>query len=93
MRDLIEQNNDAKAANDQEVRTEQTEQPNPINDDSLQKSQTKEPDQPGAENETQGKSQEANPPSSQSDDTYFEVETLLKMKYIRQETLFSTLEE
>ena len=83
MRDLMEQNNGAEAANDQEVRTEQTEQPNPINDDSLQKSQTKEPDQPGADNETQGKSQEANPPSSQSDDTYFEVETLLKMKYIR----------
>ena len=41
MRDLMEQNNDAEAANDQEENTEETEQPNPINDDSLQKTKQK----------------------------------------------------
>ena len=77
MRDLPDQSYEAEAANDHEVSIDQSKHQNHGGENNLTMNQTH------ADSTTQSKSQEANPSSSQSDDTYYEVETLLKMKFMK----------
>ena len=83
MRDLPDPEDAVKETVDPDVSIDQNPKPNHVNENNLMGNQTKEPDQSDAGTSSQGMSQEANPPSSQSDDTYYEVETLCKMEYIR----------
>ena len=81
MRDLPDVNEEEET-DEQEVSIPQNEHPTTAGSDNTTENQAKEQNPPDADNTAQGKTK-ANPPSSQSDDTYYEVESLLKMKYIR----------
>ena len=81
MRDLPDVNEEEET-DEQEVSIPQNEHPTTAGSDNTTENQAKEQNQPDADNTAQGKTK-ANPPSSQSDDTYYEVESLLKIKYIR----------
>ena len=77
MRDLPDLSNEAEATNDHEVSIDQNKHQNHGGENNLTMNQTH------ADSTMQSKYQEANPSSSQSDDTYYEVETLLKMKFMK----------
>ena len=62
---------------DHEVSIDQSKHQNHGGENNLTMNQTH------ADSTTQSTSQEANPSSSQSDDTYYEVENLLKMKFMK----------
>ena len=77
MIDLPDLNNEAEATNDHQVSINKSKPSNHGDENNLSMNQTY------TDSTTQSKSQEANPTSSPSDDTYYEVETLLKTKYMK----------